>query len=538
MKDNKDLNDIFGDELFGDELGPSERLIDKKNSDETRASGGAPASREAVAESRVPGVRAIRLPNLQPEEPMTEDPPALRIEAQEGASIRPTILPPGAETSSAKPDPVRTEGVRTTKPPRAHVVRSSYQANPLRTSEIQAKNKEIRTPLPRVDEILPKAQAKQTVETAARPTKQERRKPGLPARLRQLAAPERTALDFFNRRLAGLLLLISAVLEIGLLLTWLALPDGFFGLEKYGFSGHIVATALTQLLLVLLPSVAILKGFRIPAKDVVGSGEMSFSLGLLSFIIGIPAGLALHALNNILIYALTSLDVFIPDKTLPGLVMPDDGLAWPLLIIVTVLAPAVFEELMFRGIILPQMAKSKYLGSSLVLSALGFALFHDDPMFWLAPLGAGLILGFLRLKSDTLFSPMLSHAAMNLSILFISPLLPSFTSRLILSLGRDSTGIFYANLIISLVMGLLLIPLLIRFNTMSAPPVDLFGEDGQLIGEQSRRRVFFVKKEETPTDYSRILEQQKAQNPYFDVFFWLGCLALLLYLLSAYFIRV
>ncbi len=338
--------------------------------------------------------------------------------------------------------------------------------------------------------------------------------------------------------MAGLLLLISAVLEIGLLLTWLALPDGFFGLEKYGFSGHIVATALTQLLLVLLPSVAILKGFRIPAKDVVGSGEMSFSLGLLSFIIGIPAGLALHALNNILIYALTSLDVFIPDKTLPGLVMPDDGLAWPLLIIVTVLAPAVFEELMFRGIILPQMAKSKYLGSSLVLSALGFALFHDDPMFWLAPLGAGLILGFLRLKSDTLFSPMLSHAAMNLSILFISPLLPSFTSRLILSLGRDSTGIFYANLIISLVMGLLLIPLLIRFNTMSAPPVDLFGEDGQLIGEQSRRRVFFVKKEETPTDYSRILEQQKALNPYFDVFFWLGCLALLLYLLSAYFIRV
>lgn len=445
-------------------------------------------------------------------------------------------------------DMTPTAPIRSARPPRAQIVRPSRQINPLEAGEIQAKDKVLITPLPRVDEILPKriipAPAKsKTMKSATSNIEQaDTTKAAAPIRKAKAVKSSRirnkiSFKGFINQRQAGLLLLISAILEILLLMGWMSLPEGIFGLDKQGFSGHVLATALTQLLLVLFPSLIIVAAFRIPSQEISGEGKMSFSLGLLSFVIGIPSGLCLYALNNILMYALTRLDVLVPERTLPGLVMPDTLTALPLLLIVTVLAPAVFEELMFRGIMLPQMAKSPYIRSSLVLSAIAFALFHDDPLFWLAPLGAGLILAFLRLRSDNIFSSILTHASMNLSIIFISPLLPQFSSRLILSMGRNSSSFFYANLIIAIVMALLMMPLFIRFSSMTTAPVDLFGEDGQLITPPARQRVFFISKKQAPTDFSKLSATGNQNNPYLDIFFWLACLILLTYLLSAYFIR-
>ncbi len=448
--------------------------------------------------------------------------------------------------------------LRTARPPKAQIVRPTNRINPLSGGEIQAKDREIITPLPRVDEIMPKRSPQESAEgeaseksnalgdtKAIRPVAKKistpKPKAAAQAKKREKSGQKKTVSfrKFVNKRAAGVLLLISAVAEIVLLMSWMALPDGIFGLAKSGFSGHVLATALTQLFLVLLPSLLVAALFKLPAKEITGEGKTAFATGLLSFIIGIPAGLLLHALNNILIYALTSLDFLVPEPTLPGLVMPDTPEALPLLIIVTVLAPAVFEEFMFRGILLPGLAKSSHAGLSIAMSAFAFALFHDNPLFWLAPLGAGFILGLLRMKSDSLFTSILAHMSMNLSILFISPLIPAFTSRLVLSLGRNSAGYFYANLIIAMIMAMLLIPLFMRFNSMSAPPVDLFDEEGQIVSPPpARKRVFFISKEHKPGDFFSRPGEESLSNPAFDIFYWIACLILLIYLLGAYFIRL
>lgn len=472
----------------------------------------------------------------------------------------PSGLPDRSET---KTDSIRSSA----KPPRSKVIRAPQHSNPLEAGEIGSDTTEIRTPLPRVDEALPKPRSNRVGSEAAElsnrstsPTSKrvggsssrEKTKPRQDKSSRPVPAgggsrtntgtPRRKAQaslrSFFRGRVAGLLLLFSAGLELLLLTAWLAIPDGLFGLDKTGFSGSIIAVSLTQLFLVLMPSLLLASIFKIKSADIRGKGEMNFPLALLSFIIGIPAGLSLHALNNILIYFFTRIDIMVPDSILPGTILPDSAVSLPLLIMVTVIAPAVFEELMFRGILLPQMGGGGYLRSSLLLSSVGFALFHDDPMFWLAPFGAGLILGFLRIRTDNLYSPILTHMSMNLSMILVSPLLPQFTSRFVLSLGSDSISFFYANLIIAIVMSLLLMPLFVLLTNMTDEPIDLFKEDRQVTVAPAKKRMFFVSSQQKPADFSKLPVRSRRVNPYLDVFYWLACALLLTYLLSAYFVNI
>lgn len=98
---------------------------------------------------------------------------------------------------------------------------------------------------------------------------------------------------------------------------------------------------------------------------------------------------------------------------------------WLLLIVVNVLP--IFEEWIFRGIILEEVARrarSKWLG--VVVSTLVFAAFHLSnpgtyPAFVVPLLGAGLLLGACYLRSG-LAGAIITHNAYN-SILVILPLL-------------------------------------------------------------------------------------------------------------------
>lgn len=460
-----------------------------------------------------------------------------------------------SETTATVAGVRRVETKATARPPRSRIVRSVSSINPLELSEIEAPAQSIKTPVPRVDDILPKRisqderDSEDSIEAdrSIRKTEQQPRtkkkaesKPRSTDRQQsqnKASQTPTTVKQFFTARIAGLLLLSSACFELVLILVWASIPDGFYGLDKAGFSGSIIATALTQIFLVLLPSVLIVVLTKVKSEQIIGQSEMSFTLGLLSFMLGIPAGLFFHSANNILMYVLTRLDILVPETNLPGIVIPDEIIAWPLLLIVTVLAPAVFEELMFRGIMLPHMASSGYQRSAVALSAIAFALFHDDPLFWLAPLGAGLMLGFIRMKADTLYSPILTHASMNLSIIVVSRYLPAFSSQSILSMGRQSGEFFFANLILLIIMGLLLMPLFVLLSRVTEDSVELFEEDGQVRKSSKRKRVFFIEKNAVTTDFSKLSHSSLNQaNPYTDVFYWLASLILLTYLLSNYFV--
>jgi membrane protease YdiL (CAAX protease family) len=93
-----------------------------------------------------------------------------------------------------------------------------------------------------------------------------------------------------------------------------------------------------------------------------------------------------------------------------------------LLLITTVVLAPVFEELVFRGILLPVLVSKVGKASGVLLSALIFALAHLSvgelpPLFVL-----GIGLGLMRLSSGRLFPCALMHSLWN-GVTFISLLL-------------------------------------------------------------------------------------------------------------------
>src|SRR5690606_28853719 len=87
-----------------------------------------------------------------------------------------------------------------------------------------------------------------------------------------------------------------------------------------------------------------------------------------------------------------------------------DGFA--LTIALVVIAPVV-EELLFRGVLLPGLARSYGERIGLVLSALFFGLLHGRPAEAVVAFAAGLVLGALRLRSRSILPCIALHVGVN-----------------------------------------------------------------------------------------------------------------------------
>jgi hypothetical protein len=101
------------------------------------------------------------------------------------------------------------------------------------------------------------------------------------------------------------------------------------------------------------------------------------------------------------------------------------------LISITVIAllPALGEELVVRGILLPALAKPFGPAVAVVGSSLVFAMLHD-PYRHLFTLAVGLVLGVLRLRTGSLWPPIVAHATLNTLTFLVAPLVddPSQTT--------------------------------------------------------------------------------------------------------------
>jgi len=89
------------------------------------------------------------------------------------------------------------------------------------------------------------------------------------------------------------------------------------------------------------------------------------------------------------------------------------------------LAPALFEELLFRGVVLPSLLRSMGAGWAVFGSAVLFGLIHLDgsvpgATFYRVPFAfaVGLGLGILRVRTGSLYPSILAHALLN-SITFV-----------------------------------------------------------------------------------------------------------------------
>lgn len=97
----------------------------------------------------------------------------------------------------------------------------------------------------------------------------------------------------------------------------------------------------------------------------------------------------------------------------------------PLALVLTFIAGAVLapigEELLFRGILLPQLAQMMRPWLAIVVSALLFGALHEaHGIARIGPMVIGVILGWARLRSGTLWTPIAIHMIVNTTALSLA----------------------------------------------------------------------------------------------------------------------
>lgn len=170
----------------------------------------------------------------------------------------------------------------------------------------------------------------------------------------------------------------------------------------------------TQIIIILLPVLIIL---RISKNNVKSSLNLNFT-NPLNFLIVLFAAVPLLLIAGI-VGQLINLVFPVSESylnALQNLITVHESGLWFTIFVVGVL-PGICEEVMFRGFILTSI-KEKGMWYGVIVSAILFGIFHLDPFRLLPASLLGLWLGYLALKTNSLFVPILAHFTQNsLSIL-------------------------------------------------------------------------------------------------------------------------
>ena len=107
--------------------------------------------------------------------------------------------------------------------------------------------------------------------------------------------------------------------------------------------------------------------------------------------------------------------------------------------------PAVCEEILVRGIVLPAFVRSLGPAMAVCSSALLFGLMHDDLYRFAFTTSVGLALGVVRLRSGSVLPSVLAHTILNaltftVTLLFDDPSAPLPPPRPLLGLGLLALG--------------------------------------------------------------------------------------------------
>lgn len=228
-----------------------------------------------------------------------------------------------------------------------------------------------------------------------------------------------------------------------LLPAWLALLAWFAGLAAMGYAMRVSAGLGVRPALVIAEAFLVAPAFAAFALwGIPWRRGLALSWGLRASLLALAAGAALWAASLGLFelqYAVWPpppgyLDAF---ELLHRALRPSGPLDAIGSVIAIAIAPAVCEEILFRGTLLPAFVRSLRPWGALLLSSLLFGLIHIDPTttgartMYRVPFAfvVGLGLGALRLRSGSLVPPMLAHAVLN-TITFVAVLLSGPSAEL------------------------------------------------------------------------------------------------------------
>jgi membrane protease YdiL (CAAX protease family) len=221
---------------------------------------------------------------------------------------------------------------------------------------------------------------------------------------------------------------------IVLALGMLAMPLARY-VAAFGFR---FALLLSEALLVI-PAIVAIWLFRIPLATGLGLRSWNVRVLLLSLAVGVSlwgASLGIFELQNVFWPPPDwYLDAF---RRIHAMLRPSGPFDAVISVVAIAIAPAVCEEVLFRGVILSSVARRLGDPLGLVLSAALFGAIHLDAgpsgqwSLYRVPFACavGLALGALRLKARSLTPSILSHATLNTITFLAAPLVDDPTQAM------------------------------------------------------------------------------------------------------------
>jgi sodium transport system permease protein len=188
----------------------------------------------------------------------------------------------------------------------------------------------------------------------------------------------------------------------------LVLVLGYYGSLALTQAGILTAVLATQLGFFLAPVMAVAAWLKFQPAEVFSLRRPPWRGVLAAVLIG-TTGWA--AVGGLVMRLLPPPDSLV--KALEKLVLLDDTAAplWKLWVVIA-LTPAVCEELLFRGLILSGLRRYGQW-PAIVISALLFALAHASIYRLLPTFCLGLLLGYIVVKTGSLYCSILLHALNN-----------------------------------------------------------------------------------------------------------------------------
>jgi membrane protease YdiL (CAAX protease family) len=197
---------------------------------------------------------------------------------------------------------------------------------------------------------------------------------------------------------------------------WLAAPSVGFGIPANIATGEGLF-ALPALVIVLVTR-------RASWRRALALGDATRRMLLLSIVLGAALWMASAGLMEVQAF-------FVPPSPeyLEGFRALLHALApkgpFDALVSLTVIAvlPAAAEELVMRGVLLPSLVAPLGAGGAVAAAALAFAVMHLDAYRFLFTLTIGGALGILRLRTGSLWPPIVTHASLNALTFAVAPLI-------------------------------------------------------------------------------------------------------------------
>lgn len=130
--------------------------------------------------------------------------------------------------------------------------------------------------------------------------------------------------------------------------------------------------------------------------------------GILGYVVAVPLVVIVSLLSQQLLQGQGG-----GNPLLPILVESQDGVAKFILWVTVAIAAPFFEELLFRGFLLPSLTKLTSFWPAIAISGFLFALAHLNLADILPLTVLGMVLGFVYMRSGNLLAPMLLHGLWN-----------------------------------------------------------------------------------------------------------------------------